>query len=98
MINAKMTSFAVAAVLASALSLAAATTSTDALAASGVKCYGISKAGENGCANKAGTHSCAGHSTVDYDGGEWKITASADTCVAEDGELEPFDGINPAKA
>ena len=40
-------------------------------AAAKVKCYGISKAGENDCANAAGTHSCAGQATVDYDGGEY---------------------------
>lgn len=35
------------------------------------KCYGVVKAGKNDCANKAGTHSCAGQSTVDGDPGEW---------------------------
>ena len=35
------------------------------------KCYGVVKAGHNDCANAAGTHSCAGHATVDSDGGEW---------------------------
>ena len=28
------------------------------------KCYGISKAGANDCANLAGTHTCAGQSKV----------------------------------
>ena len=35
------------------------------------KCYGVAKAGHNDCGNAAGTHSCAGYSTVDGDGGEW---------------------------
>ena len=35
------------------------------------KCYGVVKAGQNDCGNAAGTHSCAGQSTVDGDGGEW---------------------------
>ena len=35
------------------------------------KCYGVAKAGKNDCGNKAGTHSCAGQSTVDGDPGEW---------------------------
>lgn len=37
------------------------------------KCYGIAKAGQNDCANLAGTHSCAGQSKVDNDKGEWKL-------------------------
>ena len=67
--------------------LAAAITGAMGLAASPVfaaeggkeKCYGISKAGENDCANAAGTHSCAGNSTVNYDGQDWKYTAKG-TC------------------
>ena len=31
------------------------------------KCYGIAKAGQNDCANLAGTHSCAGQSKVSDD-------------------------------
>ncbi|MCU0762085.1 MAG: DUF2282 domain-containing protein [Hydrogenophaga sp.] len=43
------------------------------------KCYGIAKAGQNDCANLAGTHSCAGQAKVDNDKGEWKYVA-AGTC------------------
>jgi uncharacterized membrane protein len=43
------------------------------------KCYGIAKAGQNDCANVAGTHSCAGQSKVDMDKGEWKYVAKG-TC------------------
>jgi len=43
------------------------------------KCYGIAKAGQNDCANLAGTHSCAGQSKVDSDPGEWKFVAKG-TC------------------
>jgi uncharacterized membrane protein len=55
------------------------------------KCFGISKAGENSCANAAGTHSCAGQSTADYSGGDWKLVA-AGTCESMGGKLEPFEG------
>jgi uncharacterized membrane protein len=48
------------------------------------KCYGIAKAGQNDCANLAGTHSCAGQSKVDSDKGEWKYVASG-TCVGMKG-------------
>lgn len=37
------------------------------------KCYGVSLAGQNDCSNLAGTHSCAGQSTVDNDIGEWRL-------------------------
>jgi uncharacterized membrane protein len=43
------------------------------------KCYGIAKAGQNDCANLAGTHSCAGQNKVDNDAGEWKYVAKG-TC------------------
>lgn len=44
------------------------------------KCYGIAKAGQNDCANLAGTHSCAGQSKLENDKGEWKYVAKG-TCV-----------------
>ena len=44
------------------------------------KCYGIAKAGQNDCANLAGTHSCAGLSKADNDAGEWKYVAKG-TCA-----------------
>ena len=43
------------------------------------KCYGISKAGQNDCANLSGSHSCAGQSKVDNEAGEWKYVAKG-TC------------------
>ena len=55
------------------------------------------KAGQNDCANAAGTHSCAGQSTLDFDGGEWKAVSSADKCSAEGGSLEPWRRGQPRK-
>lgn len=66
-----------AAAAASLMSLALA--ATPALAAEKEKCFGVAKAGQNDCANLAGTHSCAGQSTVDNDKGEWKYVAKG-TC------------------
>lgn len=43
------------------------------------KCFGIAKAGQNDCANLAGTHSCAGQAKKDMDPGEWKYVAKG-TC------------------
>lgn len=36
------------------------------------KCYGIAKAGQNDCKAGPGT-SCAGTSTIDYQGNAWKL-------------------------
>jgi len=69
--------------------------SNQAAAAEGVKCYGVAKAGMNSCANATETHSCAGQSTADYDGGEWDFAESADACTGMHGSLEPFEGMNP---
>jgi uncharacterized membrane protein len=57
----------------------AATVSVPAQAAGKEKCYGIAMAGQNDCGNLAGTHSCAGQSSVDNDFGEWKLVAKG-TC------------------
>lgn len=86
-------SLSVAAALLGAVGMAATLAPVDATAADKVKCYGISQAGKNDCANKAGTHSCAGQSTVDYDGGEWKL-ATADKCAEMGGQQTAFDGVN----
>ena len=49
------------------------------------KCYGVAKAGQNDCANQAGTHSCAGQSKADMSLDDWKYVA-AGTCVAMKGK------------
>jgi uncharacterized membrane protein len=43
------------------------------------KCYGVALAGKNDCAAGPGT-SCAGTSTVDYQGNAWKLVP-AGTCA-----------------
>lgn len=62
-----------------AASLLAMGVTSPAMAQEKEKCYGIAKAGQNDCANLAGTHSCAGQSKVDNDPGEWKFVAKG-TC------------------
>ena len=81
--------FALAAAIAGAMGLAA----SPVFAAEGgkEKCYGISKAGENDCASATGTHSCAGNSTADYDGQDWKYAAKG-TCEKLGGKSAPFKG------
>jgi len=51
------------------------------------KCYGIAKAGQNDCANLAGTHSCAGQAKTDNEPGEWKYVAKG-TCKTLKGLTE----------
>ena len=64
-----------AAAAATLFSTAFTTASAHAQEAGKEKCFGIAKAGQNDCANLAGTHSCAGQSKVSDDAGEWKYVA-----------------------
>ena len=66
-------SSALASVLAMGLVGAAA---AEDKAAAKEKCYGITKAGQNDCANLSGSHSCAGQSKLENDAGEWKYVAT----------------------
>ena len=50
------------------------------------KCYGISKAGQNDCANATGTHSCAGQTKADNSPDDWKYVA-AGTCAKLGGKM-----------
>ena len=70
-------SLALAAAVAAALTTA--TVTTPAEAAGKEKCYGVSLAGQNDCAAGAGT-TCAGTSTVDYQGNAWTLVP-AGTCT-----------------
>jgi uncharacterized membrane protein len=72
----------IASALASAVALGLA--AAPAAAQDKEKCFGVAKAGQNDCANLAGTHSCAGQSKVDNDPGEWKYVAKG-TCKSMKG-------------
>ncbi len=78
----------------------AVSASAPAFAAEKEKCYGIALAGENDCKAGPGT-TCAGTSTVDYQGNAWKAVP-AGTCTTMElpamadgtprmGSLEPLD-------
>jgi uncharacterized membrane protein len=69
----------VAGAVATALTMTAMTASS-ASAAGKVKCYGVAKAGENGCKAGPGT-SCAGTSKVDYQGNAWSLVPKG-SCVS----------------
>ncbi len=53
------------------------------------KCYGISKAGQNDCANATGTHACSGQSKKDNDPNDWKYVAKG-TCEKMGGKMAPM--------
>lgn len=74
--NAKLMSTAM---IAGAVALAVSATAQvgPAAAQAKEKCYGISLAGQNDCAAGPGT-TCAGTSTVDYQGNAWKLVPAGD--------------------
>ena len=90
---------AVAGAVAMALS-GATLLSTTTTASAKEKCYGVSLAGKNDCAAGPGT-TCAGTSTVDYQGNAWTLVADG-TCTTMElpgdrmGSLEPLDRDLPA--
>ena len=65
-------------IIATAVASAMAGLAKSAAAAGDEKCFGVSLAGENDCAAGPGT-SCAGTSTVDYQGNAWSLVP-AGTC------------------
>ncbi|MFQ6550428.1 DUF2282 domain-containing protein [Aestuariibius sp. 2305UL40-4] len=91
--------------IASAVATAVAGLATTAHAQANEKCFGISLAGENDCAAGPGT-TCAGTSTVDYQGNAWTLVP-AGTCseielpamadgTPREGSLEELDRDLPA--
>ena len=88
----RMSSLALAATL---LTAAAGMSAPAAVAQDTEKCYGVAMAGQNDCAAGPGT-TCAGTSTVDYQGNAWKAVP-AGTCVSMEiegdrmGSLEALD-------
>ena len=71
-------SLALAAAVAAALTTATVTPNP-AHAQAKEKCYGVSLAGQNDCAAGPGT-TCAGTSTVDYQGNAWTLVPQG-TCT-----------------
>lgn len=91
--------------IALAVATAVAGLTTAAHAGGKEKCYGVALAGENGCAAGPGT-TCAGTSTVDYQGNAWSLVDEG-TCAsielpaqadgtARQGSLESLDRDLPA--
>jgi uncharacterized membrane protein len=88
---------AFATALATLAAQAASPAETEQMMATGdfEKCYGVSLAGQNDCGAPPAQHSCAGHSTVDYDGYSFKLVPVG-TCATMEtpfgpGSLEPIE-------
>ncbi|MBX2855682.1 MAG: DUF2282 domain-containing protein [Rhodobacteraceae bacterium] len=79
MSNTAKSATVIGAVAVAVASVAAMHGNTPAEAAAKEKCYGISLAGQNDCAAGPGT-TCAGTSTVDYQGNAWTLVPAGD-CV-----------------
>lgn len=54
------------------------------------QCYGVAKAGENGCAAADGSHTCGGLATVDNSGQEWMMV-DIGSCTKMGGQLQAFN-------
>ncbi|PRY93972.1 DUF2282 domain-containing protein [Donghicola tyrosinivorans] len=74
-----MNTFTKTAFIAGAFVTAIAANTVPAAAQAQEKCFGVALAGENGCAAGPGT-TCAGTSTVDYQGNAWTLV-EAGTCT-----------------
>lgn len=62
------------------------------------KCYGVVKAGKNGCASADGKHSCEGQAKIDGSGQEW-ISLPKGACEKiVGGSTTPFQGQGFEKA
>lgn len=86
--------------IAGAVTAALAAHTSTATAQTKEKCYGVSLAGENDCAAGPGT-TCAGTSTVDYQGNAWTLvdTGTCESIELPDGRtgsLEELDRDLPS--
>lgn len=81
---------ALAAASLAAASLLAASPTVAQSSGAKEKCYGVSLKGKNDCAAGPGT-SCAGTSTVDYQGNAWKYVGKGE-CVKMGGSLAAKKG------
>lgn len=86
-------SLVLAATGAACLAVSSAQAEDQAKAAKGKeKCYGVAKAGENGCQSLSGAHTCGGCSLADYSGENWKWVPMG-TCLQMGGQMQSFEGL-----
>ena len=80
----------IATAISSLLALGITASTGSANAAEEEKCFGIAKAGQNACNSNPTMHSCAGHSKLDNDPGDY-IPVPLGTCLKVGGKLEPAE-------
>lgn len=88
--NKHVLSTALAAVMALGLTTANAHADMDTPKPGKEKCFGVSKAGKNSCANLTGSHACAGMAEKDNDKAEWTLVAK--------GECAKMGGLSKEEA
>lgn len=81
-------------IIAGAFAVAITGTAVEASAASKEKCYGVVKAGHNGCGDASGKHSCQGAATEDGSGQEWIALPQGICEKLVGGSLEPFESAS----
>ena len=84
-----------AAAVAGAFVTAVAAIGGQASAAEMEKCYGVSLAGQNDCA--AGSHSCAGTSTVNYQGDSFKLVPTGTCTTMKRGDSNLHGSLEPTE-
>jgi uncharacterized membrane protein len=88
--NSKAISLAAASLASAALLAATPSAGAGNGASANERCYGVAMRGANDCAAGPGT-SCAGTSTVDYQGNAWKYVPMG-SCERQGGSLTPRAG------
>ena len=83
----------ISAALTSLLALGITVSSGIANAADEEKCFGIAKAGQNGCNSNTNQHSCAGHSKLDNDPND-QMSVPKGSCLKLGGKLGPAPKAN----
>lgn len=74
-----------------ALTMSSAPSVSSAAAPEGMeKCYGVVKAGKNGCGDADGKHPCAGQAEVDGSPREWVLTPAGLCDKLANGSTEPY--------
>lgn len=73
--------------VASLIALGITSTANSAFATDNEKCFGIAKAGQNGCNSNKSKHSCAGKAKIDSDPRDF-ISVPQGSCLKIGGKLE----------
>ena len=74
----------------SLIALGITSTANLAFATDNEKCFGVAKAGQNGCNSNKSKHSCAGKAKVDSDPRDF-ISVPQGSCLKIGGKLEPAE-------